>query len=83
MSSTGKAMHLAVLFPSNQSAYWRDPRSGDHSDFATFSGLARTAERGLFDFFLLADYPGWPNTAVPSPKWAPPTNSIRSPYCQP
>ncbi|MDH6130922.1 alkanesulfonate monooxygenase SsuD/methylene tetrahydromethanopterin reductase-like flavin-dependent oxidoreductase (luciferase family) [Kitasatospora sp. MAA4] len=57
MSTTGKAMHLAALFPSNQSAGWRDPRSGDHSDFATFTGLARTAERGLFDFFLLADYP--------------------------
>ncbi|MFF7637979.1 NtaA/DmoA family FMN-dependent monooxygenase [Kitasatospora sp. NPDC008050] len=57
MSSTGKAMHLAALFPANQSAGWRDPRSGDHSDFATFSGLAHTAERGLFDFFLLADYP--------------------------
>ncbi|MFI6850183.1 NtaA/DmoA family FMN-dependent monooxygenase [Kitasatospora sp. NBC_00085] len=57
MSSTGKAMHLAALFPSNQSAAWRDPRAGDHSDFATFAGLAHTAERGLFDFLLLADYP--------------------------
>ncbi|MFE7621294.1 NtaA/DmoA family FMN-dependent monooxygenase [Streptomyces sp. NPDC057496] len=55
--TTGKQMHLAALFPARHTAGWRDPRFGDHNDFATFSGLARTAQRGLFDFFLLADYP--------------------------
>ncbi|MER5410837.1 LLM class flavin-dependent oxidoreductase [Streptomyces sp. NPDC002769] len=34
-----------------------DPYAGPRSDFASFAHLARTAERGLFDFLLLAESP--------------------------
>ncbi|GDY66801.1 hypothetical protein SAV14893_061940 [Streptomyces avermitilis] len=33
---------------------WADPRAKSQIEFASFEHLARTAERGLFDFFLLA-----------------------------
>ncbi|WP_405832416.1 LLM class flavin-dependent oxidoreductase [Streptomyces sp. NBC_01176] len=34
-----------------------DPYAGTRTDFASFAHLARTAERGLFDFLLLAESP--------------------------
>ncbi|MET7883886.1 NtaA/DmoA family FMN-dependent monooxygenase [Streptomyces avermitilis] len=34
---------------------WADPRARSQIEFASFEHLARTAERGLFDFFLLAE----------------------------
>ncbi|MFI1396468.1 NtaA/DmoA family FMN-dependent monooxygenase [Streptomyces sp. NPDC020681] len=49
-------MHLAAHFPDpGNSTVWTDPRSRSQIDFASFEHLARTAERGLFDFLLLAD----------------------------
>ncbi|MFJ4909246.1 NtaA/DmoA family FMN-dependent monooxygenase [Streptomyces sp. NPDC093249] len=49
-------MHLAAHFPGvNSTTVWADPRSGSQIDFSSFVHLARTAERGLFDFFFLAE----------------------------
>ncbi|MER7691685.1 NtaA/DmoA family FMN-dependent monooxygenase [Streptomyces sp. NPDC097610] len=51
-----KRMHLAAHFPGvNSTTVWSDPRSKSQIDFASFEHLARTAERGLFDFFFLAE----------------------------
>ncbi|MEU1469659.1 NtaA/DmoA family FMN-dependent monooxygenase [Streptomyces sp. NPDC005761] len=50
-----RQMHLAAHFPADDTAVWNDPRSGSQVEFASFEHLARTAERGLFDFFLLAE----------------------------
>ncbi|MCX4979977.1 NtaA/DmoA family FMN-dependent monooxygenase [Streptomyces sp. NBC_00572] len=49
-------MHLAAHFPGvNSTTVWADPRSRSQIDFSSFEHLARTAERGLFDFFFLAE----------------------------
>jgi FMN-dependent oxidoreductase (nitrilotriacetate monooxygenase family) len=51
-----KQIHLAAHFPGvNNTTVWSDPRSGSQTDFASFVHLARTAERGRFDFFFLAE----------------------------
>ncbi|MEV6396939.1 NtaA/DmoA family FMN-dependent monooxygenase [Streptomyces sp. NPDC051907] len=51
-----KQLHLAAHFPGvNSTTVWADPRSGSQIDFSSFERLARTAERGLFDFFFLAE----------------------------
>lgn len=51
-----RQMHLAAHFPGvNSTTIWTDPRSGSQIDFASFEHLARTAERGRFDFFFLAE----------------------------
>ncbi|WP_428955648.1 LLM class flavin-dependent oxidoreductase [Streptomyces sp. cg35] len=59
MTSTQSArrqIHLAAHFPGvNNTTVWADPRSKSQIDFASFEHLARTAERGLFDFFFLAE----------------------------
>lgn len=56
MTTAPKQMHLAAHFPGvNSTTVWADPRSGSQIDFSSFAHLARTAERGLFDFFLLAE----------------------------
>ncbi|MEV7671577.1 NtaA/DmoA family FMN-dependent monooxygenase [Streptomyces sp. NPDC088752] len=58
MSTPGprKRIHLAAHFPGvNSTTVWADPRSGSQIDFSSFEHLARTAERGLFDFFFLAE----------------------------
>ncbi|WP_030560133.1 NtaA/DmoA family FMN-dependent monooxygenase [Streptomyces aureocirculatus] len=53
---SSKQMHLAAHFPGvNNTTVWTDPRSGSQIDFASFEHLARTAERGLFDYFFLAE----------------------------
>lgn len=53
---TGKQIHLAAHFPGvNNTTVWTDPASGSQIDFGSFVHLARTAERGLFDFFFLAE----------------------------
>ncbi|MFE5595278.1 NtaA/DmoA family FMN-dependent monooxygenase [Streptomyces sp. NPDC056549] len=56
-TATGrKRIHLAAHFPGvNSTTVWADPRSGSQIDFSSFEHLARTAERGLFDFFFLAE----------------------------
>ncbi|MFJ4576746.1 NtaA/DmoA family FMN-dependent monooxygenase [Streptomyces sp. NPDC098085] len=49
-------MHLAAHFPGvNNTTVWADPRSRSQIDFSSFEHLARTAERGRFDFFFLAE----------------------------
>ncbi|MFJ6809188.1 NtaA/DmoA family FMN-dependent monooxygenase [Streptomyces anulatus] len=49
-------MHLAAHFPGvNNTTVWADPRSRSQIDFSSFERLARTAERGKFDFFFLAE----------------------------
>ncbi|WP_040802515.1 NtaA/DmoA family FMN-dependent monooxygenase [Nocardia concava] len=51
-----KQIHLAAHFPGvNHHTVWTDPDSGSQIDFESFVHLARTAERGLFDFFFLAE----------------------------
>ncbi|MEV0235300.1 NtaA/DmoA family FMN-dependent monooxygenase [Nonomuraea sp. NPDC050786] len=51
-----KQVHLAAHFPGvNNTTVWADPRSRSQIDFASFQHLARTAERGRFDFFFLAE----------------------------
>lgn len=51
-----RRMHLAAHFPGvNSTTLWDDPHSGSQIDFSSFEHLARTAERGLFDFFFLAE----------------------------
>ncbi|MCX5002800.1 NtaA/DmoA family FMN-dependent monooxygenase [Streptomyces sp. NBC_00638] len=50
-----KRMHLAVRLPGlGGTTAGTGRRSGSPADFAAFERLARTAERGLFDFLLLA-----------------------------
>jgi FMN-dependent oxidoreductase (nitrilotriacetate monooxygenase family) len=56
MSTARKMIHLAAHFPGvNNTTVWSDPRSGSHIDFSSFTHLARTAERGKFDLFFLAE----------------------------
>jgi len=51
-----KSIHLAAHFPGvNNTTVWSDPESGSQIEFDSFVHLARTAERGLFDFFFLAE----------------------------
>jgi FMN-dependent oxidoreductase (nitrilotriacetate monooxygenase family) len=47
-------MHLAVRFPAAEdTAVWAAPRAGSRIAFPACEHLARTAERGRFDFLLL------------------------------
>jgi FMN-dependent oxidoreductase (nitrilotriacetate monooxygenase family) len=47
---------LGAHFPGvNNTTVWSDPAAGSQIDFASFAHLARTAERGRFDFFFLAE----------------------------
>jgi alkanesulfonate monooxygenase SsuD/methylene tetrahydromethanopterin reductase-like flavin-dependent oxidoreductase (luciferase family) len=51
-----KQIRLAAHFPGvNNTTVWSDPASGSHLDFASFTQLAQTAERAMFDFFFLAE----------------------------
>ncbi|MFJ9212105.1 NtaA/DmoA family FMN-dependent monooxygenase [Streptomyces sp. NPDC102264] len=51
-----RRIHLAAHFPGvNSTTVWTDPRSRSQIDFSSFEALARTAERGKFDFFFLAE----------------------------
>jgi FMN-dependent oxidoreductase (nitrilotriacetate monooxygenase family) len=51
-----KQIHLAAHFPGvNNTTVWSDPAAGSHIEFDSFAHLARTAERGLFDFLFLAE----------------------------
>ncbi|MER5963183.1 NtaA/DmoA family FMN-dependent monooxygenase [Streptomyces sp. NPDC002057] len=51
-----RQIHLAAHFPGvNSTTVWADPRSRSQIEFSSFEHLARTAERGLFDFFFLAE----------------------------
>jgi FMN-dependent oxidoreductase (nitrilotriacetate monooxygenase family) len=56
MSKPLKRIHLAAHFPGvNNTTVWSDPQAGSHVDFASFTHLARTAERAKFDFLFLAE----------------------------
>ncbi|BBC37672.1 F420-dependent methylene-tetrahydromethanopterinreductase [Streptomyces graminofaciens] len=56
MTARRKRIHLAAHFPGVDSTTVRaDPRSRSQIEFASFEHLARTAERGLFDFFFLTE----------------------------
>lgn len=56
MTAIRKQMHLAAHFPGvNSTTVWADRDSKSQIDFSSFEHLARTAERGLFDFFFLAE----------------------------
>ncbi|WP_328316699.1 NtaA/DmoA family FMN-dependent monooxygenase [Streptomyces sp. NBC_00388] len=56
MTAQQKQIHLAAHFPGvNSTTVWTDPRSRSQIDFSSFEHLARTAERGRFDFFFLAE----------------------------
>src|SRR6201997_3784092 len=51
-----KPVHLGAHFPGvNNTTVWTDPGSGSQIEFDSFVHLARTAERGKFDFFFLAE----------------------------
>ncbi|WIM98895.1 NtaA/DmoA family FMN-dependent monooxygenase [Actinoplanes oblitus] len=51
-----KQIILAAHFPGvNNTTVWSDPAAGSQIAFASFEHLARTAERGRFDFFFLAE----------------------------
>ncbi|MFF9770296.1 NtaA/DmoA family FMN-dependent monooxygenase [Streptomyces sp. NPDC014636] len=51
-----KQMHLAAQLPGiHNVTVWSDPRSKSQIAFDSFLHLARTAERGRFDFFFLAE----------------------------
>ncbi|WP_410621585.1 NtaA/DmoA family FMN-dependent monooxygenase [Amycolatopsis sp. cmx-8-4] len=51
-----KQIKLAAYFPGvNNTTVWSDPAAGSQIDFASFEHLARTAERGKFDFLFLAE----------------------------
>ncbi|MEU1485737.1 NtaA/DmoA family FMN-dependent monooxygenase [Streptomyces sp. NPDC005752] len=51
-----KQVHLAAQLPGiNNVTVWSDPRSGSQISIDSFTRLARTAERGKFDFFFLAE----------------------------
>jgi FMN-dependent oxidoreductase (nitrilotriacetate monooxygenase family) len=51
-----KPIHLAAHFPGvNNTTVWTDPSAGSQIEFDSFVHLVRTAERGLFDFFFLAE----------------------------
>jgi FMN-dependent oxidoreductase (nitrilotriacetate monooxygenase family) len=53
---TRKPIHLAAHFPGvNNTTVWTDPGAGSQIEFDSFIHLAQTAERGLFDFFFLAE----------------------------
>lgn len=56
MQRPRKQIHLAAHFPGvNNTTVWSDPAAGSQIEFDSFVHLARTAERGLFDFFFLAE----------------------------
>lgn len=51
-----KQIHLAAHFPGvNNTTVWSDPGAGSHIEFSSFTHVAQTAERGLFDFLFLAE----------------------------
>ncbi|MDQ8045975.1 MAG: NtaA/DmoA family FMN-dependent monooxygenase [Patulibacter sp.] len=56
MSTPKRQIHLGAHFPGvNNHTVWSHPDAGSHIDFASFVHLTQTAERGLFDFFFLAE----------------------------
>ncbi|MFH9422340.1 NtaA/DmoA family FMN-dependent monooxygenase [Streptomyces sp. NPDC017529] len=55
-TSDNRRLHLAAHFPGvNNTTVWADQGAKSQIDFSSFEHLARTAERGRFDFFFLAE----------------------------
>ncbi|GAA1940456.1 NtaA/DmoA family FMN-dependent monooxygenase [Agromyces allii] len=53
---TKRRLHLAAGVPGvNHWTIWGAPGAGSQIDFSTFEHVARTAERGFFDYFFLAE----------------------------
>jgi FMN-dependent oxidoreductase (nitrilotriacetate monooxygenase family) len=51
-----KQVILGAHFPGvNNQTVWSDPAAGSQIEFSSFAHMARTAERGKFDFFFLAE----------------------------
>lgn len=51
-----KQLHLAAFLQGvNHTTVWSDPAAGSQVAFSSFAHMARTAERGTFDFFFLAE----------------------------
>ncbi|WP_213813669.1 NtaA/DmoA family FMN-dependent monooxygenase [Glaciihabitans sp. dw_435] len=51
-----RQVHLAAGVPGvNHYTVWGDPTAGSQIDFDTFEHVAKTAERGFFDYFFLAE----------------------------
>ncbi|MFC8528103.1 NtaA/DmoA family FMN-dependent monooxygenase [Nocardia sp. NPDC057227] len=57
MSSSNRKQVIlgAYLGGVNHHTAWWDPQAGSQIDFSSFEHTARTAERGKFDFFFLAE----------------------------
>jgi FMN-dependent oxidoreductase (nitrilotriacetate monooxygenase family) len=56
MSTPKRQIHLAAGIPGvNHWTVWSDPSAGSQIDFSSFEHVARTAERGFFDYFFLAE----------------------------
>ncbi|MBM9466706.1 NtaA/DmoA family FMN-dependent monooxygenase [Nakamurella leprariae] len=56
MTHRSRQVHLAAYFPGvNHHTVWRHPDSGSQIEFDSFVEFIRTAERGRFDFFFLAE----------------------------
>ncbi len=56
MSQRPRQIHLAAHFPGvNNTTVWAHPDAQSQVEFSSFEHLARTAERGKFDFFFLAE----------------------------
>jgi FMN-dependent oxidoreductase (nitrilotriacetate monooxygenase family) len=56
MSKPRKQVILGAHFPGvNNTSVWSDPAARSQIEFDSFVHLARTAERGCFDFFFLAE----------------------------
>lgn len=55
-SKARKRVHLAAHLPGvDSTVVWSNPASRSQIEFSTFADLARSAERGLFDFLFLAE----------------------------
>ena len=55
VGSASPFISLLIFLGVNSTTVWTDPQSGSQIDFESFAHMARTAERGLFDFFFLAE----------------------------
>jgi FMN-dependent oxidoreductase (nitrilotriacetate monooxygenase family) len=54
--SAPRQLHLAAFLQGvNHTTVWADPAAGSQVAFSSFEHMARTAERGTFDFFFLAE----------------------------
>ncbi|MGO2112177.1 MAG: LLM class flavin-dependent oxidoreductase, partial [Pseudoclavibacter sp.] len=56
MSTERKRMILATaIIGVNEHTLWEHPNAGSQTEFSSFVHVAQTAERGMFDYFFLAE----------------------------